>query len=496
MAKRLLTKDFKSIVFETFNMPESDFHNYYLNVIEEYHAQNPSIVKGLIQVLNGWIGWYNSKVYSGKLITIRHKDGTTVTIDKNQTFEVDENGQRVKIDLRKTEIPLYPDLSIKKHVNRAFFENQIKILEAIQSGIDLKQKIEAIENQLPTVIKDTLAEYPQPTGFDLDELQSRVKLLSRVPYIVENLKTQVEELIKRQTDTPHQITKPVAERIFSTDQYKAFQQQIQQNGFYNVTINNQLVKVYTPELMVLFTSNDLTLQNAHTDEKTTINGRDYLETYAKRFNEGLQYFESNFTANVNTLYGANAEKYVNDIHFNYWNKQHERNVKGWHYFKTSYPLLISHKEIGKYGFYAGIISKVEELASKHPNLFETFENCEPKTEQPEPQETAKGKQSANSEFSVLEWATIFYYADETKLLTNESTIIGRIRKFIENNEIKTTPNHFKNNYNDAKKRINELNNYPISKLEKIQPYLKKHYKETITKIENDIFLLQNENSEY
>jgi hypothetical protein len=389
MAKRLLTKDFENIVTETFSMPESDFHNYYLNVVEEHHAQNPNITTELIQILNGWIVWHNSKVYSGKLITIKREDGTTETIDAKQTFEVDENGNRTKVDLGKTGVSLFPKYDIS--VNRAFFENQIKILEAIQSGIDLKHKIEAIENQLPTVIKDTLAEYPSPTGFDLDELQSRVKLLSCIPYIVENLKTQVEELTKRQTDTPHQITNPVAERIFSTDQYKAFLNQIQQNGFYNVTINNQQVKVYTPELMVLFTSNDLTLQNAHTDEKTTINGRDYLETYAKRFNEGLQYFESNFTANVNTLYGANAEKYVNDIHFNYWNKQHERNVKGWHYFKTSYPLLISHKEIGKYGFYAGIISKVEELASKHPKLFETFENNEPKTNQPEPQETAKEK---------------------------------------------------------------------------------------------------------
>jgi hypothetical protein len=712
MAKRLLTKDFENIVFETFSMPETDFYNYYLNTVEEHHSQNPNITAQIFEVLKNWVQWHKSKVYSGTIIEVESEDGTTQNIDLNQSWYIDEYGKTIYSNLDETAVSLLPEFGINRQVNRAFFDNQIKILETIQSSIELKQKIEAFEDQLPKFVKETIAEHPQPKGFDFVEIKSRVKLLSCIPYVVENLKTKLEELTKPQfsididknlsitdklnhwlritetnvfeplqkkfgndwslnhkanieykgllttlyglnynvvtpllipetyynehfenglkepeftywflqynakqyfeitlkarflkekltsniaaqfiqaelkrlndfeakaeqllnegklevfdqytyseyakeieylrikagyykkhplanvqsignitvvlyaehiflkqylenelqaiqekepqqtiplTDTPHQITNPVAERLFSSDQYKAFLNQIQQNGFYNVSINNQQIKVYTPELMVLFTSKDLSLQNAHTDEKTTLNGRDYLETYAKGFNEGQQHFNSNFAANANTLYGANAEQYVNDIHFNYFHKQHERNKDGWHYYKTSYPLLITHKEISKYGFYAGIISKVEELAAQHPQLFKNFENCQHKTEQPEPQATAKGKQSTKSEFSVLEWATIFYYADETKLLSKERTIIGRIKQFIIENEIETTPNYFKNKYIEAKKRINTTSNYPTNKLETIIPFLKEHYKETITKVQNDITYLQTESPEY
>lgn len=491
MAKRLLTKDFENVVFETFSMPENDISNYYLNTVEEHHSQNPNIIDRLKQELNNWIGWHKSKVYSGTIIEVESEDGTTQNIDLKQSWYIDENGQRVYSNLDETAVSLLPEFGINRQVNRAFFDNQIKILETIQSSIELKQKIEAFEDQLPKFVKESLAEYPQPKGFDFDEINSRVKLLSTIPYVLENLKPKLDQIEKRLTDTPHQITQPIAETLFSSNEYNSFLFQIQANGFYLVNYGNQKIKVYTPELMALFTSIGLTLQNAHTDEKTTLNGRDYLETYAKGFNEGQQHFNSNFAANANTLYGANAEQYVNDIHFNYFHKQHERNKDGWHYYKTSYPLLITHKEISKYGFYAGIISKVEELAAQHPQPFKNFENCQHKTEQPEPQATAKGKQSTKSEFSVLEWATIFYYADATGLLSKERTIIDKIRNFIKEKSIETTDLHFKNQYNEAKNRINKIQNYPIHKLEKITPYLKKHYKQAVTRVLNDIYLLEN-----
>ena len=51
MAKRLITQDYKEIVFESLKIPESDFHNYYLvslvfifdNVfIKDYFDYTPS----------------------------------------------------------------------------------------------------------------------------------------------------------------------------------------------------------------------------------------------------------------------------------------------------------------------------------------------------------------------------------------------------------------------------------------------------------------------
>lgn len=97
------------------------------------------------------------------------------------------------------------------------------------------------------------------------------------------------------------------------------------------------------------------------------------------------------------------------------------------------------------------------------------------------------------QFSVLEWATIFYYADESKLTSNDKTIKARMGKFIDKHQIQTTINSFKNKYYEVKKRINNKNDYPLSKLELIMPFLKENYKRTVTLAENDKVYLNTEN---
>lgn len=101
-----------------------------------------------------------------------------------------------------------------------------------------------------------------------------------------------------------------------------------------------------------------------------------------------------------------------------------------------------------------------------------------------------------SPFSVLEWATIFYYADETKLLPENRTVKARIEQFINKYEINTSIKYFRTQYYEAKKRINEKNDYPINKLELIIPFLKENYKQTVTKVENDIIFLEENMPEY
>jgi len=97
-------------------------------------------------------------------------------------------------------------------------------------------------------------------------------------------------------------------------------------------------------------------------------------------------------------------------------------------------------------------------------------------------------------FSVLEWATIFYYADEAKLL-DKSPLKTRMEKFMSKHQINTTFDNFKTKYYEVKKRINEKKDYPIRKLELIIPFLKKNYEQTVTMVENDIYFLEVEKEE-
>jgi len=62
-------------------------------------------------------------------------------------------------------------------------------------------------------------------------------------------------------------------------------------------------------------------------------------------------------------------------------------------------------------------------------------------------------------------------------------------------QVNTTLDNFKTKYYEAKKRLNKKNDYPISKLELIIPFLKENYKQTVTKVENDIYFLKEEKEE-
>ena len=102
----------------------------------------------------------------------------------------------------------------------------------------------------------------------------------------------------------------------------------------------------------------------------------------------------------------------------------------------------------------------------------------------------KNSNDVYSSFSVLEWATIFYYVDDTKLLPQHKHVKQRMQHFMKVHGFSTSFETFKNRYYDAKSRINKENNYPIYKLEFIIPFLNKHYKQAVAKVENDIIFLK------
>lgn len=96
------------------------------------------------------------------------------------------------------------------------------------------------------------------------------------------------------------------------------------------------------------------------------------------------------------------------------------------------------------------------------------------------------------EFSIPEWVTIFYYADQTKLLPDCKHEKIKREAFMKKHNIKTSYSYFKNELSTAIKRINVESNYPIDKLEKIIPFLTINYAQAVVKVDNDINYLQNE----
>lgn len=120
-------------------------------------------------------------------------------------------------------------------------------------------------------------------------------------------------------------------------------------------------------------------------------------------------------------------------------------------------------------------------------------NAEPQqshVEPPKTQKDTKQQPKTKSPFSVMEWATIYYYADTAKLLPENRFIEEGMKEFMKKHKLTTTFPTFKNKVSEAKKRINAKTDYPINKLKNIIPFLKANYKQAVIKVENDIYYLK------
>lgn len=213
----------------------------------------------------------------------------------------------------------------------------------------------------------------------------------------------------------------------------------------------------------------------------------YFKEYAKGFQDGFNEFDNK---QINPFLTPFPEKqdYVNKV-FEYITKnlffKH-----GWANLRTGFTtnqheeILAAFEDGQQQGYFYRAWSTVFSNNNLFAPLFQEYFKALP------PQPIVK------SPFSVLEWATIFYYADETKLLSESPLLKTRLEQFMSKHQINTTFDNFKTKYYEAKKRINEKNDYPINKLELIIPFLKENYKQTVTKVENDIIFLEENKPEY
>jgi len=166
----------------------------------------------------------------------------------------------------------------------------------------------------------------------------------------------------------------------ASQKYNGIQREIDIKGYINLNTDIGSVKVYRRELAEILISNSLPALNIETQIETTINGLEYLNSFVEGYKEGEQYFEAEWKVSSNTLYGgAGAEHYVRDIHLNFFQVQHSINsinIQGWGGVKKSYPTILTHRAVKDYGFYSGIVNKVEEQVNKYRNLFISFEKDE------------------------------------------------------------------------------------------------------------------------
>ena len=285
----------------------------------------------------------------------------------------------------------------EKDINNQFYKRKNE-LYTIQSLVKTEKKTEKEKNEM---IGDCKCELENITvdnfSVSLHSITNGIFIGSLWMYDVNNIRKGILDAIKtaepallnskdnnENLNTSKDRSEPESRYWLTTfydnieqenPPYKSFKIQIENKGSL-VIAHAYNVKVYTPELAVILTSKELLVLNMETKTDTEINGSEYFKTYVEGYKEGEIYFEKEYKVSSNTLYGANAGPYVKDLHLNFFHIKHIDIKEGWSFVKNQYPLIVTHKIIKEFGYYSGIVNKVEEQVKKYPQLFATFDKCE------------------------------------------------------------------------------------------------------------------------
>lgn len=241
----------------------------------------------------------------------------------------------------------------------------------------------------------------------------------------------------------------------ATPKYNGIQREIDIKGYINLNTDTGSVKVYSRELAEILISNSLPALNIETQIETTINGIEYQNSFVEGYKEGEQYFETEWKVSSNTLYGgAGAEQYVRDIHLNFFHIQHSINsinIQGWGGVKKGYPTILTHKDVKEFGYYSGIVNKVEEQVKKHPRQFATFDKCEHNLPPQQTETETEQETQTENDFAL---STIEDWLFEFKEKMNEAdyqNLVSALMQYFETGTFPTLSKPIQINYKPNKK---------------------------------------------
>lgn len=149
---------------------------------------------------------------------------------------------------------------------------------------------------------------------------------------------------------------------------------------YKNEVTGVIAKIFIPEIAYILTSKKVQYTDSNLEVKY-LDGTAFLKQYIHAYSEGEQAFEKEFGITKDTLYGTNGERYVADLHYQYFHADIKGTVtssfgRGWHHWRETFSMVISKDLISECGYYSGFIGKVLELRNKHPEAFRNFDKCE------------------------------------------------------------------------------------------------------------------------
>lgn len=196
------------------------------------------------------------------------------------------------------------------------------------------------------------------------------------------------------------------EKAREKHEFKSFQEQIKRNGFNGADFNGYKIKVYTAELTYLLFVDNYEAYNNITAANEKVNRSKFFDIYYNGFLEGEKFFITKYNYSTNILYGANGSEFIAEIHNKYLHNG-KNLIQGWNYVKNSFPTTLTTDQIKEYGYYSGIVSKVDEMIKEHRSIFVKFDKC---THETQPKDVVNFKFKNN--FDKVESSIVYSFFKE------------------------------------------------------------------------------------
>jgi hypothetical protein len=180
MGKRLLTKDYKEIVMESFKISVKDQYKYYSNIIEFHSRSNPDIFRELESEIKNWITKYDILVSEAFI----HFPRLTSQLSNPDEISVPFN-----------------EFGQSFHVKKSFFENLLNIIKDLEPKAKMTAPVISLFCELVSDCKILQQYYKTNENHCKDvcikyklEYSDRVRQNFRASYTPKNLQ-KVKELI-------------------------------------------------------------------------------------------------------------------------------------------------------------------------------------------------------------------------------------------------------------------------------------------------------------
>lgn len=140
-----------------------------------------------------------------------------------------------------------------------------------------------------------------------------------------------------------------------------------------ILFNNE-IKVYSPDLMYIFSSSDcVELLNRDNQEIEKINPHDLYNIYSDGYKRGESDFINDYGLTKKQLFSINTDVFIQDLKDQYYNV---RTPFGGGLVSLKNRNLLAFKldDFEVLGYYCGLLSGLEELVKGNPTLFSDFYN--------------------------------------------------------------------------------------------------------------------------